>query len=95
MSNRESIKVVCRVRPLNTIELQGNFQNCVTHDETGITINVNISLKSLTSSSSTLSVILKQSPVILTRLLSTEFSANPPYNRTFLKKSPFRPLTAF
>ena len=40
MSNRESIKVVCRVRPLNKIELSGNFQNCVTHDDYMMTVKV-------------------------------------------------------
>lgn len=44
MSSRESIKVVCRLRPLNQIELQGNFKNCVEHDDLSITINVSIKI---------------------------------------------------
>ena len=45
MSNRDSIKVVCRVRPLNQIELNGNFQICVNHDNTSISVNVSYHIK--------------------------------------------------
>jgi len=40
MASRDAIKVVCRVRPLNKIEQEGNFNKCVTHDDTDITVEV-------------------------------------------------------
>ena len=40
MSNRDSIKVVCRVRPLNAIELEGNYKRCVEHNNRDISVTV-------------------------------------------------------
>jgi hypothetical protein len=40
MSNRDSIKVVCRIRPENAIEKQGAYQKCVEHDSTQIQVTV-------------------------------------------------------
>ena len=40
MANRDSIKVVCRVRPENQIELSGNYQRCVEHTDKDIKVNV-------------------------------------------------------
>ena len=39
-SNREKIKVVCRIRPENKLEKEGNYQKCVTFDNTNISVNV-------------------------------------------------------
>ena len=36
----DSIKVVCRLRPLNKIEIANNGVECVSHGEKDITINV-------------------------------------------------------
>ena len=41
MANRDSIKVVCRIRPENEIEKKGSYRRCVEHDEKRIEINVN------------------------------------------------------
>ena len=40
MANRDSIKVVCRVRPENKLELAGNYQRCVEHTNKEIKVNV-------------------------------------------------------
>jgi hypothetical protein len=36
----DSIKVVCRLRPLNKIEIANNGLECVTHNQKDITISV-------------------------------------------------------
>jgi len=38
MSFRDRIKVVCRIRPENKIEIAGNYPRCVTFDRTNIGI---------------------------------------------------------
>jgi hypothetical protein len=38
MSNRDRIKVVCRIRPENKIEIAGNYPRCVGFDRTHINI---------------------------------------------------------
>jgi hypothetical protein len=43
MANRDSIKVVCRIRPENEIEKKGAYRKCVEHDDTQIEINVSLS----------------------------------------------------
>jgi hypothetical protein len=40
MSQRERIKVVCRIRPENKLEKEGNYQKCVTYEDYNITVNV-------------------------------------------------------
>ena len=40
MANRDSIKVVCRVRPENKLELAGNYQRCVEHTDKDIKVTV-------------------------------------------------------
>lgn len=40
MSQRERIKVVCRIRPENKIEKDGNYQKCVTYEDTAISVTV-------------------------------------------------------
>jgi kinesin family protein 5 len=40
-NNRDSIKVVCRIRPENAIETKGSYRRCVTHDDTKIEVNCN------------------------------------------------------
>lgn len=40
MASRDSIKVVCRIRPLNQIELSGNYPKCVEHDDRNISCEV-------------------------------------------------------
>ena len=40
MANRDSIKVVCRIRPENEIEKKGAYRRCVEHDSTQIEITV-------------------------------------------------------
>jgi hypothetical protein len=40
MSQRERIKVVCRIRPENKLEKEGNYQKCVTYEDYAITVNV-------------------------------------------------------
>ena len=40
MSQRERIKVVCRIRPENKLEKEGNYQKCVTYDTTNIAVTV-------------------------------------------------------
>ena len=39
MSSRDRIKVVCRIRPENKIEIAGNYPRCVTFDKHNISIN--------------------------------------------------------
>ena len=80
MSNRESIKVVCRVRPLNKIELSGNFQNCVTHDDYMITIKVSLLSAYLCSA-----MKIKRTLVIVSHL--TVSSVKIVLSSKFLKKS--------
>lgn len=41
MANRESIKVVCRIRPENAIEQGGGYKRCVEHTEKDISVAVN------------------------------------------------------
>ena len=38
MSSRDRIKVVCRIRPENKIELAGNYPRCVDFTRTNINI---------------------------------------------------------
>jgi kinesin family protein 5 len=40
MANRDSIKVVCRIRPENEIEKKGAYRRCVEHDDKQIEIAV-------------------------------------------------------
>lgn len=40
MSSRDSIKVVCRIRPENAIEQTGGYKRCVEHTDKDISINV-------------------------------------------------------
>lgn len=40
MSQRERIKVVCKIRPENKIEKEGNYQRCVTFEDTTISVTV-------------------------------------------------------
>jgi hypothetical protein len=40
MSQRDRIKVVCRIRPENKLEKEGNYQKCVTYEDYAITVNV-------------------------------------------------------
>jgi hypothetical protein len=40
MSTRDRIKVVCRIRPENKLEKEGNYQKCVTYDNTNISVTV-------------------------------------------------------
>lgn len=42
MSQRDRIKVVCRIRPENKLEKEGSYQKCVTFDKTNIAVSVNI-----------------------------------------------------
>jgi len=93
MSNRESIKVVCRVRPLNKIELSGNFQNCVTHDDYMMTVKV--SLPSAYLCSAILKVKKIKTKTLLIVLLLIVSSARIAHSRKFLKKLPFPQLMAF
>jgi len=39
MSNRDAIKVVCRIRPENAIENKGGYKRCVVYDDTKIEVN--------------------------------------------------------
>ena len=39
MSNRDRIKVVCRIRPENKIEKEGKYARCVTFDSTNISVD--------------------------------------------------------
>jgi hypothetical protein len=39
MASRDRIKVVCRIRPENKIEKEGNYPRCVTYDSTSITVD--------------------------------------------------------
>lgn len=39
-SQRERIKVVCRIRPENKIEKEGNYQKCVTYEDLSISVTV-------------------------------------------------------
>lgn len=41
MSNRDRIKVVCRIRPENKLETSGNYNRCVTYDDINISVDVN------------------------------------------------------
>ena len=38
MSSRDRIKVVCRIRPENKIELAGAYQRCVEYDKENISV---------------------------------------------------------
>jgi len=38
MSSRDRIKVVCRIRPENQIELQGAYKRCVEYTDTSIAV---------------------------------------------------------
>jgi hypothetical protein len=40
-SARDRIKVVCRIRPENKIEIAGAYQRCVQYDKTNISVNCN------------------------------------------------------
>ena len=40
MSQRERIKVVCRIRPENKLEKEGNYSKCVTFEDYAITVTV-------------------------------------------------------
>ena len=40
MTSRDSIKVVCRIRPENAIETSGAYKHCVKHNEYDISVNV-------------------------------------------------------
>lgn len=40
MSSRDSIKVVCRIRPENAIEQTGGYKRCVEHNKVDISVNV-------------------------------------------------------
>lgn len=40
MSQRERIKVVCRIRPENKIEKEGAYQKCVTYEDYQIAVTV-------------------------------------------------------
>jgi hypothetical protein len=39
MSARDRIKVVCRIRPENKLELAGNYKRCVNYDSTNISVD--------------------------------------------------------
>jgi len=39
MSNRDRIKVVCRIRPENAIETAGSYRRCVTFSDNNITVD--------------------------------------------------------
>jgi len=39
MNVRDSIKVVCRIRPENAIEKTGNYERCVEYDNINISID--------------------------------------------------------
>lgn len=41
MSSRDRIKVVCRIRPENRIESEGNYGRCLEWDKTNISISCN------------------------------------------------------
>jgi hypothetical protein len=41
MSNRDAIKVVCRIRPENAIEKGGSYRRCVEYEKTAISVNCN------------------------------------------------------
>ena len=85
MASRESIKVVCRVRPLNEIERQGNFQNCVEHDLTSISINVS-GIQDLIKFFSVKQMQKAEMRLDSTPLLSIEYSVKVALSRTFLKR---------
>lgn len=40
MAQRDRIKVVCRIRPENKLEKEGNYQKCVVYDNLNISVNV-------------------------------------------------------
>jgi len=40
MSQRDRIKVVCRIRPENNLEKEGNYQKCVTYSDAKISVQV-------------------------------------------------------
>ena len=40
MSSRDSIKVVCRIRPENAIEQGGGYKRCVEHNKFDIAVTV-------------------------------------------------------
>jgi hypothetical protein len=40
MAARDRIKVVCRIRPENAIEREGNYKRCVTYDDSCGAISV-------------------------------------------------------
>ncbi len=39
-TQRDRIKVVCRIRPENKLEKEGNYQKCVTYEDLSISVNV-------------------------------------------------------
>ena len=40
MSSRDTIKVVCRMRPENKLELAGNYERCLEFDKKNIDVKV-------------------------------------------------------
>ena len=42
MSSKENIRVVCRIRPENKIEKDGEYNNCMTYNSSSIKININV-----------------------------------------------------
>lgn len=38
MASRDRIKVICRIRPENKIEISGNYARCVTFDGPNISV---------------------------------------------------------
>ena len=44
MSQRERIKVVCRIRPENKLEKEGNYNKCVTFEDYAISVTVSPSM---------------------------------------------------
>ena len=42
MASRDSIKVVCRIRPENALEMAGSYKRCVEHNDKDISISVSI-----------------------------------------------------
>ena len=47
MASRDSIKVVCRIRPENALEMGGNYKRCVEHTKTDVSVSVSNSRVSL------------------------------------------------
>jgi len=42
MTTRDSIKVVCRIRPENAIEIGGSYKRCVEHNKHDISVTVSL-----------------------------------------------------